>query len=113
MRGEWEKVKDIVNKLDVSWDVVTDWFQLYNDEWFDWLCKMKYEWRRVSEFEQHKDIIIDLIKNNVYNSYTELYVAIKDSVWEIKVWVDALRKFCKKNEIWVIVKRLNNSEIHT
>jgi transposase len=96
------KIKDIVAKLDASHDSITDWWTQFLQEWFTGLCALKYKWRRKSEFEQHKDIIIWLIKMNTYSTYSELYSAVKASVWELKWKVDALYKFCKKNEIWVI-----------
>lgn len=102
MLHNWNKVKDILAKLDVSHDSVTDRVNIYISKGLQWLISMNYDWRRISEYEKHKEILVRLITENIYNSYLELYIALEREVWKLETGCPALWKFCKKNEIWVI-----------
>jgi hypothetical protein len=101
MRNEGEKIVEIMSLSEASWDSVTRWFKLYNEKWIEWLCKIAYEWRRLSEYEKYKDNILEMIDEKIYGSYKELHNDISKR-FAITTTQNMLRRFCKKNWIWVI-----------
>jgi hypothetical protein len=101
LRASWEKPKQVAEQLDVWNDIICIRCNIFEKEWLQWLCQTHYEWRRVSEFEQYKNELIAMIENNIYNTYSEFYYEICKK-YTITKTQDALRKFCKKNWIWVI-----------
>jgi hypothetical protein len=102
LRNEWILPWQIAEKLDVSYDSITDRMKLYTKWWFKSLLDLHYTWRRVSEFEQYRTEICTMIDEKIYGWYAELYADLV-SKHIIKNKCDALRRYCKK--IWKSVSR--------
>lgn len=101
LREKWIKPKQVAEQLDVWNDIICIRCNIFEKEWLWWLCNNHYDGRRVSEFEKYKKEIIEMVENNIYNTYKEFYHEICKK-YAITKTQDALRKFCKKNWIWVI-----------
>lgn len=99
--NQWEKNRKIAEKIDVNVNQITRRIKQYQNEWLIWLCWLKYDGRRKSEYEKYAVEIEQMVDENIYGSYAELYEDICNK-FEISVWLDALWKFCKKNEILAI-----------
>lgn len=110
MRDKGRKVKEIMEITDASWDSVTQRFKLFCEWWFQLLCELHYDWRRTSEFEPYKWVILEMIDEKIYWSYKELHNAVCERLHTTKKQ-DALRKFCKKIWIWVTKSVLSDHEI--
>ncbi len=76
LRSKGVKPKQVVELLDVWNDIICKWCNIFEEQWLQWLCETHYEWRRVSEFEQYKEEIRQMIHDKIYGSYKELYDAI-------------------------------------
>ena len=109
LRFQGVKPKEITKLLDVWNDIICIRCKIFEKEWLQWLCKNRYDWRRVSEFEQYKEEILKMVDENCYSSYKEFYHEIKKK-FNIKNKQDALRNFCKKNWIWVLKKQHSSHE---
>ena len=79
-------------------DTITAWAKKCITKGWKSLCKLSYDGRRVSEFEDKKEEIERMIDEKTYGSCKELYDDLCKK-FEIKAGQDALRKFCKKNEM--------------
>jgi hypothetical protein len=82
----------------LSEDTITRQVKLFKNSWFDWIINIKYDWRRISEFEKYNDEIIKEINDN-FHTYSSLYYNIKLKFSSIKSWIDWLYKYCEKKQI--------------
>ena len=101
MRMNKVKSKEIEKKLEISWDAITQWCKIYLEEWLDWLCKLKYEWRVKSQLDEYKEDILEKVNNNTYWSYKEFLSEVKTLSPKITIKLHWFIKYCKKNWIWL------------
>ena len=99
---DWMKHRQVCEKLDISTDSLTRRTKLLCSWWLESLINLQYDWRRISEYEEYKEEILLMVDDNIYWDYREFHNAVHEKFTELKTKQDAFRKFCKKNEIWVI-----------
>jgi transposase len=97
--------KEISKRLSVCTKTLTNWTDIFQEEGFEGFLRLKYEGRRVSEFEKHKTDIIDYIEKESIKTMNQLLKHLKD-VHKVKTDYGNLYKFCKKNSIFLL-KELN------
>lgn len=63
---------DIAAALDVCIDTLTNWTKLFLDEGFEGLCRLKYEGRRKSGLDCHKEAIRNYIQEKAPSTLAEI-----------------------------------------
>lgn len=102
LRSEWKTLKEITEKLEVSNDTIANWCTLYLSWWIDALSFLKYEWRRLSVLDVHKERMLKLVDTNTYSTYAEFMSALETEVGgSLGIKWDGFVKFCKKNSLWL------------
>ena len=103
MKRKGMKNKDIADYCSVCVDTITDWFFLFEQGGFESLCSLRYEGRRVSKLEQHKEAIQQKEQDGEINSLKELRSWLREE-HNTHTCLSNLFYFCKKNSIFLTKK---------
>ncbi len=103
-RDDGKLNKEISEDIDVSLKTLTNWTNIFMDEGFDGFLKLKYEGRRVNEFEKYEDEILDYIEKNNVVTVKELLKYLQDN-FSIKTKYYNLYKYLKKNSTFLTKKQ--------
>lgn len=109
MKNENKKNTEILKLLWISIDTCTDWTTLYLNEWFKWLCRLKYEWRRPSKLDSIRESIEEHVSKNIIQTLPALQSWIEQT-HQIHVKVSWLSEYCKKNSIFLTRKPNSSPE---
>ena len=96
--------QDIARFLHVTPDTVTNWLRLFAKEGLDGLCTLKYDGRRPSKLDAHKEELRAHVKAGKASKLAELQHHIK-TTWGLMIEQSWLSRYCKKNSI-LLTKRL-------
>jgi transposase len=98
------KRQDIAELLDVYIDTVTDWVKLYQTAGLPGMGELKYEGRRPSVLDAHKDTIKTHIQTCCINTVSQLRDYLQTNL-QIEVEHSWLSRYLKKNCIALIKKQ--------
>jgi transposase len=104
MSNKWMTNREISSLLWICVDTLTDWKNIFNNWWLEWLSVLKYEWRRESKLTKYKDEIKDKVINWQVATLKELQSFIKEKC-DIDVEQSWLSRFIKKNSIFLTRKQ--------
>lgn len=92
------KRQDVAELLDVYIDTITDWVKIYQSEGLIALGDLKYDGRRPSVLDQHKETIKTYIKSNSVNTISQLQDYIKTDL-NLEIEHSWLSRYLKKNPL--------------
>lgn len=92
--------KKIGVRLSVCVKTLTNWTNLFQEEGFIGFLKLKYDNRRIPEFEKYKNEITDYMKEHSVKTMNQLLKYLKNT-HHVKTDYGNLYKFCKKNSIFL------------
>ncbi len=98
------KRQDIAELLDVYIDTITDWVKLYQAVGLSGMGKLKYEGRRSSVLDVHKNTIKTHIQTFCINTVSQLQDYLRTDL-QIEVEHSWLSRYLKKNCIALIKKQ--------
>jgi transposase len=90
--------QDIARFLHVTPDTVTNWLRLFSVEGLEGICTLRYEDRRPSKLDTHKEELRVYVKTGKASKLTELQHHIK-TTWGLVIEKSWLSRYCKKNSI--------------
>lgn len=98
------KRQDVAELLDVYIDTITDWVKIYQSVGLVALGDLKYDGRRPSALEEHKETIKAYIKSNSVNTISQLQDYIKTDL-NLEIEHSWLSRYLKKNSVALIKKQ--------
>lgn len=90
--------RDIARFLHVTPDTITNWLRLFTREGLDGLCNLRYDGRRPSKLDAHKEELRAHVKAGKASKLSELQHHIK-TTWGLVIEQSWLSRYCKKNSI--------------
>jgi transposase len=97
------KRQDIAELLDVSIDTITDWVKLYQKVGLSAMADLKYDGRRPSALDEHKEEIKAYINSMPVNTISQLQDYLKSN-FDLEIENSWLSRYLKKNSV-VLIKR--------
>lgn len=98
------KRKEVAELLDVYIDTITDWVKTYQSVGLLALGNLKYDGRRPSALDEHKQTIKAYIQSTPVNTVSQLQDYIKTDL-NIEIEHSWLSRYLKKNSIALIKKQ--------
>lgn len=98
------KRRDVAELLDVYIDTITDWVKTYHSVGLEALGDLKYDGRRPSVLDGHKEAIKSYIKSTPVNTISQLQAYIKTEL-NIEIGHSWLSRYLKKNSVALIKKQ--------
>ena len=98
------KRQDVAELLDVYIDTITDWVKTYQSVGLIALGDLKYDARRPSALDEHKETIKAHIKSTSINTVSQLQDYIKTDL-NIEIEHSWLSRYLKKNYVTLIKKQ--------
>lgn len=98
------KRQDVAELLDVYIDTITDWVKIYNSVGLVALGNLKYDGRRPSVLDEHKETIKAYIKSKSVNTVSQLQDYIKTDL-NLEIEHSWLSRYLKKNSVALIKKQ--------
>lgn len=98
------KRQDVAELLDVYIDTITDWVKTYQSVGLIALGDLKYDARRPSALDEHKETIKAHIKSTSINTVSQLQDYIKTDL-NIEIEHSWLSRYLKKNSVTLIKKQ--------
>jgi transposase len=98
------KRQDVAELLDVYIDTITDWVKLFQSRGLAGMGELKYDGRRPSALEEHKDKIKEHIKSTPINTISQLQDYLQTDL-QLDVEHSWLSRYLKKNSIALIKKQ--------
>ena len=96
--------QEIAMTLDVRPETVTQWLRLFVNEGFEGLCHLKYEGRRPSSLDLHKEEIKTYIRQKAPSNLAQLNDWLEKS-YGLSVDETWLSRYCKKNSLFPVKKQ--------
>ncbi len=97
------KRQDVAELLDVSIDTITDWIKLFQSVGLVGMGELKYDGRRPSTLDEHKEKIKDHIKTTSVNTVSQLQNYLRSDL-QLEIEHSWLSRYLKKNSI-VLTKK--------
>ncbi len=97
--NEGKNVKAIAELLLVTVETIRNWVIQYKEHGLESLSEFKYDGRRPSCLEEHKDEIEEYIKNNVISDINQVVNFINNTL-NVDIKYHATRMFLKK-VLWI------------
>ena len=98
------KRQDVAELLDVYIDTITDWVKIYQSVGLVALGDLKYDGRRPSALDEHKETIKAYIKSTSVNTISQLQDYLKTEL-SLEIEHSWLSRYLKKNSIVLIKKQ--------
>jgi transposase len=98
------KRQDVAELLDVYADTITDWVKIYKSVGLVALGNLKYDGRRPSVLDAHKETIKSYIKSTSVNTISQLQDYLKTEL-NIEIEHSWLSRYLKKNSVTLIKKQ--------
>jgi transposase len=90
--------QDIARFLHVTPDTVTNWLRLFSVEGLVGICTLRYDGRRPSKLDAHKEELRAHVKAGKASKLAELQHYIQ-TTWGLVIEQSWLSRYCKKNSI--------------
>lgn len=94
---------EISSFLGVCNDTLTDWKDIFEEAGLSGLSQLKYEGRRESKLNAHKEKIKEKVNKEMIRNLKEMQHFLKTEC-KIEVEQSWLSRYCKKNSIFLIKK---------
>jgi transposase len=98
------KRQDVAELLDVYADTITDWVKIYKSVGLVALGNLKYDGRRPSVLDAHKETMKSYIKSTSVNTISQLQDYLKTEL-NIEIEHSWLSRYLKKNSVTLIKKQ--------
>lgn len=95
---------EISSLIGVCNDTLTDWKRIFDEAGLNGLSQLKYEGRRESKLNDHKEKIKERVNKEMIRNLKELQHFLKAEC-DVEVEQSWLSRYCKKNSIFLTKKR--------
>ena len=111
LKNEGQRNENITQLLKIHQDSITDWIKIYLNCGIDGLLKYKYTDRRKSKLSPYKSRIKRMAAGKRINTIEQLQTKIKENL-QIDIEYSWLYRYCKKNEIYNVLKKTKINSPH-
>lgn len=94
--------------LDVSYQCIIEWVDIYMNQGLDGLCVFNYDGRRKPMLQDHEQDLVDFVSNNVITNFNQIVGFVNNDLG-IPMKYNGIYDFVKKN---LILLRSNQPKSH-